>query len=571
MANPGNYWIYPSDGDWIGIYPEGGQPGPLPVLRQYLQGEVPTDRAEIDFWDSDVAWVLSDGPQVAAPIPEDNFAVNSAQAGEAPCLHPGRFVLIPAVPELSDHSHCGTPSRRVLLAKQIDDGNAANSQELDSIPYILDLRPVQLPLYQAWAPEGVVNVSDVCQRLLPRCLRGFHIRLYGGAFEDDMGNHFRRVRTGEIISAEFHPDYVREAVSQLEPGTYSSGTSLSDSHRSAQDLPSGSASSAHSASADAGTGGSMTHPSGAARHRGALMTQGRFPALAHAGSNGLTDKWFSTFSSVHAIPHGKVGPTPVCEVLYICRCPWACLRRLRCKPSTLHDVVPSLPISQPCTLVAPPTPHRLASAALSAMLLALWWGILVVTLCLPAAAEGILLSLLVFAIAKRRGVGFLGSILALLVLGPRHGVLGVQLQGRDALGKAAVPMYGDSCPDRIPDRAVVASVHPCLRDARPLPTPCRAGRATSSLLHASRNAGMDEPPTEVLRTLLEESCSDQAGYPYYLAATLLDVLYTHFAPHAEPRPVLSLQVLVPPPAYAGASTDVMDCQLSGGIPVTPSV
>ena len=55
---PEGYWIYPSEGDWIGIYPEGEQPGPLATLRQHLQGEVPTTRAATDLWDSDIAWVL---------------------------------------------------------------------------------------------------------------------------------------------------------------------------------------------------------------------------------------------------------------------------------------------------------------------------------------------------------------------------------------------------------------------------------------------------------------------------------------------------------------------------------
>ena len=272
----------------IGIYADGAQPGPLPTLSQYLRGEVPTDRSDVDFWDSDVAWVLSDGPYVAAPIPEDNFAINSAQAAEALGLHPGRFVLVPAVPKLSDHSHRGIPSRRVLLAKQTEDGREASNSASDPTPYILDLRPVLLPLYHAAADGGIVNVAELCQRFTPRCPRGFHIRLYGGTFDDDAGNHVRRVQAGDILSVEFHSNYVRDTVSQLAPGTFSSGTSLSDGHRSARDMPSESTSSGNSGGADAGTGGSAMHYSGAIRHQGI----GTVPGLPfEIGRTGLCYKW----------------------------------------------------------------------------------------------------------------------------------------------------------------------------------------------------------------------------------------------------------------------------------------
>ncbi|OLP92002.1 hypothetical protein AK812_SmicGene26233 [Symbiodinium microadriaticum] len=255
---PEGYWIYPTEGDWIGIFPEGDQPGPLPTLRQYLYGDVPTTRARGDLWDSDIAWVLSDGPQVAVPIPEDSFAINSSQAAAALGLHPGRFILVPAAPELADHAHRGQPSRRVLLAKQTDDSDEDGGRESERVPYILDLRPVQLYLCQAAAPEGMVDVAEICQRLMIRCPRGFHVRLYGGTFADDVGNHTRRVQAGDIISVEYHPDYVREVVSQLEPGTYSPGTSITDSQGSAQGTHQESTSSAYSGSADAGTGGSAT-------------------------------------------------------------------------------------------------------------------------------------------------------------------------------------------------------------------------------------------------------------------------------------------------------------------------
>ncbi|CAE7861303.1 unnamed protein product [Symbiodinium microadriaticum] len=45
---PEGYWIYPTEGDWIGIFPEGDQPGPLPTLRQYLYGDAAAPEGMVD-------------------------------------------------------------------------------------------------------------------------------------------------------------------------------------------------------------------------------------------------------------------------------------------------------------------------------------------------------------------------------------------------------------------------------------------------------------------------------------------------------------------------------------------
>ena len=78
---------------------------------------------------------------------------------------------------------------------------------------------------------------------------------------------------------------------------------------------------------------------------------------------------------------------------------------------------------------------------------------------------------------------------------------------------------------------------------RPLPTPCRSAQPISRCPCASA------PTAEPLLTLLEESVVNSHGHPFFLAATLLDVLEDHFRSAAAetmgPVPV-SLEAHIPP-------------------------
>ncbi|CAE7264709.1 unnamed protein product, partial [Symbiodinium sp. KB8] len=525
---PEGYWIYPSEGDWIGIYPEGEQPGPLATLRQHLQGE--------------------DGPRVAAPIPEDSFEINSAQAADILGLRPGRFVLVPAVPELTDHSHCGVPSRRVLLAKQTDDSDEEDSREAELVPYILDLRPVQLYLCQAAAPDGIVDVAEVCRRLLIRCPRGFHVRLYGGAYDADAGNHSRRVRAGEILSVEYHPDYVREVVSQIDPGTYSLGTPSVDNQGSVHEMPTGSASSTHSGSADAGTGGSATFNSGPVRHIHAQHRPDACSGLANSQVRGPARMWFPTFSSLHAIPDGKVSPTSVCKTSMPCGpiSVWSC--RLRDSPvgtravashQSRADMVPR------AWAAAVAGTGPVPSSALPVVALRVT---LVAFLCHHAIASDALFPVLLCILARHRRVGFLSSVLILISLGKPSVVLGVQLPRPVWPDKGNTPAELDTSGNHLSARIdpIVNSGfwHLGSSLSRPLPTPCRSVRPHTLSTCANPRGTTNDLRNWHLCTLLEESCRDQEGYPFYLAATLVDALRTHFAPPSVPRQILCLQDLV---------------------------
>ena len=99
-------------------------------------------------------------------------------------------------------------SQRVLAACGTD-----SSDDGYRVPYILDQRPILLHIYMAYAPEGILDVAEICRRVSWLCPRKYHVRLLGGQFLADRGNHYRQVVPGEVIVVEFHPDYLREAFS----------------------------------------------------------------------------------------------------------------------------------------------------------------------------------------------------------------------------------------------------------------------------------------------------------------------------------------------------------------------
>ena len=256
-----------------------------------------------------------------------------------------------------------------------------------------------------------------------RCPRGFHVRLYGGTFDDDAGNHTRRVQAGEIISVEYHPDYVREFVSQLEPDTFSPGTSIAESQSSAQGAHQGSASSAHSGNADAGTGGSATFNRSSTRHSPMHHRLGtrhsRLARLAH----GHAGMWFYTFSSLRAILDGKVSPTSADMAHILCelRRAWSC--RLLAHSAVSHIAASRPPLAEPRYRPSPEVVPGPAVAHLPGLALVAFCLALTAFICHHHAFAEVLLPALVLVFSRHRGLGF-GSILLLLSLGVPRGRLG---------------------------------------------------------------------------------------------------------------------------------------------------
>ncbi|CAE7897283.1 CFDP2 [Symbiodinium sp. KB8] len=199
------------------------------------------------------SWVLTDGVHYAVSINSDTFASDNTAVAASLSLPPGQFVLVPASPFIGDHAHRGHASSLVAVACRIEDYCAEHP--IEKIPYLLDLRPILLRIGWAYAPQGVVDVSELGRRLCVRCPRRHHLRLSGGLYQGDEGNHIRRVRPGEVLVAEFLPDYLNTVPDAFDPGTYIFLPGDGDVSGPAWDNHSRTADSSAASSQDAGTGG----------------------------------------------------------------------------------------------------------------------------------------------------------------------------------------------------------------------------------------------------------------------------------------------------------------------------
>ena len=233
-----------TDGNGPGYFPDVGQML-TPWWEWELSPNLPGDSRNI-------SWILTDGIHYAVPVDSDTFALNSTAVAESLALPPGQFVLVPASPFIEDHAHSGHASSLVAVACRIEDYSA--DRPADKIPYLLDLRPILHRLGWAYAPRGVVDVSELGRRLYVNCPRGYHLRLSGGLYDGDEGNHYRRVRPGEVLVAEFLPDYIRVVPGDPQSGLYVPPPAEGDAPESAWEHQSHAATSSAASSQDAGTG-----------------------------------------------------------------------------------------------------------------------------------------------------------------------------------------------------------------------------------------------------------------------------------------------------------------------------
>ena len=229
---------------------------------------------------SDYNWVLSDGVHTAVPVRSDHFATDSLHVARALALPAGHFMLVPADPIIENHANRGTHSQGVFVACQTADYPPVGPGK--GTPYVFDQRAVLLPLSWAYAAEGRLDVGALCDRLAGSCPRGYHIRLYGGSFEGDQGNHFRYVMPGEVITVEFQPNYVREVTSQLHPATYAHpATSFADRAGAIR----GNFNASSSSCTDAGTGSTQGGNRAAGSRTPPSDTVASMPTTAHQRHN----------------------------------------------------------------------------------------------------------------------------------------------------------------------------------------------------------------------------------------------------------------------------------------------
>ncbi|CAE7351216.1 unnamed protein product [Symbiodinium microadriaticum] len=205
-------WPLPEDGafpvragDLITIRPHQTH---LPVMRplavlltQPRQWEWPYQAPA--YWNAG-GWLVTDQHSFHASIaPPPNARVHSevATVMNVPLadLNVGH-----AYPPIEDHADAGHTSTSVVVVaqRQLDTHDVSPT----AVPYILDLRPLLLPLTLERATDGVIDIAWVYDRVRHRCPPGFCVRIYGGFYEESAANAFRQVLSGAVIRIELHPD-----------------------------------------------------------------------------------------------------------------------------------------------------------------------------------------------------------------------------------------------------------------------------------------------------------------------------------------------------------------------------
>ena len=182
-----------------------GQPvvPPLALTRMigsfegWYQGDATNDDPALGYW------LLSTyAPRRFVVEPLSRPMLRTAAAAFL-ALPEDRLILLPAIPNLRDHSFAGSPSRQVFVAVGSSDG--------EQVPFILDARPVLLGLQWYHARHGRVEVGPICQSHRARCPPGYVVRLQGGHGPLDTANHFRSVFPGQVLTVTYQPSWAGDA------------------------------------------------------------------------------------------------------------------------------------------------------------------------------------------------------------------------------------------------------------------------------------------------------------------------------------------------------------------------
>ena len=426
---------------------------------------------------ADALWVVTEQAPirfVAPPPPREPVRGEVAHLLRIPeaDLH-----FIPADPVVRDQARGGLPTRQVFIA-------APAAPDLGT-PFVLDMRPVLL--YVAWdrAPQGRVDVARLCERHKPSCPPGHFIRVHGGFADGDIGNHYRFVHPGQVITVEFCLRRASAVVASEVSGDASASHSVggggadTDSSRTeSADVPAGSASS--STGFDAGTGGTRRtvlpeHP----------------PSWGDSTSIGLRAAMWDVGIVRAAMQVGSWRPTSV----------------------ALADID--------------------ASEGATAFLGCLIWKLQQVA-CRFAFGTALAACRALWSLAGGRHAV---CVLFLLAFLPSCAV-GVQVFDI-AADESVWPCDGVKAPEGAlvsPDEVIHLQLHATRH--RPLPTPCRQGRRVANPCPPLAPDGLALPcsPTgdgrfkdaAPLRTLLEESRDADPLRTFFEARAVVETLFEHF-------------------------------------------
>ena len=124
------------------------------------------------------------------------------------------LLICPTLPHIWDHMDRGRMVRQVLLALE----RPAAADETTAVPFLLDLRPIQLGFQTAWAPAAGYDVAALARRLAGFCLDGFRVEVFLAHSQTHVTNALTVVGRGEVLCVEFvRQGSVAEATSAASP------------------------------------------------------------------------------------------------------------------------------------------------------------------------------------------------------------------------------------------------------------------------------------------------------------------------------------------------------------------
>ena len=145
-------------------------------------------------------WILTDEVDCHAHVYLPSGTLSPLLLDHALGIDTRDHAIAPARPPICNHAHRACISTDVLIAAL-----PAPRDPTVFVPFVLDLRPVLLPLSVRWAEHGRVDIAAIHAVAAARCPLHFCVRIYGGTAPPDRANHYRCVQPGDVLTVEFHP------------------------------------------------------------------------------------------------------------------------------------------------------------------------------------------------------------------------------------------------------------------------------------------------------------------------------------------------------------------------------
>ena len=480
-------WPLPEDGafpiragDLITIRPQNvALPAMRPLaamLAQTHQWDWPYQAPA--YWNAG-AWLVTDQSSFRASIAPSPNADVHREAAEAVRIPQADVNVGPAYPPIVDHADAGHTSTSVVAVAQrrLD----THDVPTNAVPYILDLRPLLLPLTLERATDGVLSIARVYDRVRHLCPAGFRIRIFGGLFDETTANDFRQVVPGAVIRIELHPSPPLPADSPEFDGQLYRGPQAADPRgQQSEDETAEQPSSSSSARPPSDTGGTGRLPRPGSSHQGRLETA---PGRLSKQCESRPRRQFAD---------GK----------------YEYLKSQSFR--TIHE--PIMRLASIITIVL--------SVALISLSLAQ-----VGRIAFPGTHSHIVTTVAMTIGQRRSGrMPWLCAIVTILCLA-------------QPLAAMKIPSaVGSATHGRI--HATIEAVPPNFVSlpARPIPTPCRGRSHRARDVEASADQHRDELVHDSeLKTLLD-MCSAETHHHFFLAATLLDTLEEYFG-DKPPTPI----------------------------------